>query len=66
MRLEVQRGEVGTIREEVSAVEERLSIQINKVQETVEIIQNVVVKHFTNLEQRVITLEDELHPSKNQ
>ncbi len=53
------------IREEVQGTEKRLTAKIDKVQETVDVVQNVVVKHYGKLDQRVTNLEEELHIPKN-
>lgn len=64
------------VKKEVQGVEERLSTKLNKaneslgakitkVQETIDIVQNVVVKHHGKLEQRVVRIEEELHASRN-
>lgn len=41
----------------ISASEKRLSDKIDKVQETVDIVQNVMVVHYTKLEKRVEKIE---------
>lgn len=53
------------VKEEVQGTEERLGEKISKVQETIDIVQNVVVKHYGELEQRVTSIEEELHNPKN-
>ncbi len=64
--LEAERAETRKlVREEVGAVEKRLTEKIEKVQETVDIVQNVVVEEHTKLAGRVTTIERDLHPSKN-
>ena len=45
------------VREEVDAVEKRLSTKIDKVQQSVDIVQNVMVEHYKKLEDRVTQLE---------
>lgn len=43
----------------------KLGEKIEKVQEAVEIVQNVVVKHYGELDQRVTNIEEELRAPKN-
>ncbi|MBI4079352.1 MAG: hypothetical protein HY429_03595 [Candidatus Levybacteria bacterium] len=51
--------------EALNGVAEALEAKIAKVQETADIIQEVMVKHHTALEQRVTNLEEKLHSSGN-
>jgi len=53
------------VKEEVQGVEERLGEKISKVQEAIDIVQNVVVKHYGELEQRVTSIEEELRNPRN-
>jgi len=64
------------VKEEAQGVEERLTDKINgvekklgekiaKVQESVDIVQEVVVKHYGKLEQRVANIEEELRTPRN-
>lgn len=46
-------------------LEKNLSSKITKVQETVDIVQNVIVEHHTQLEQRVTRIEEELRIPTN-
>jgi hypothetical protein len=60
--LEAERGQTKKL---VEASEARLTAKIEKVQETVDIVQNVVVEEHTELEERITTIERDLHPTKN-
>lgn len=51
--------------EKDNGLEKRLSEKITKVQETIDIVQNVVVKHYGELEQRVTSVEEELRNQRN-
>lgn len=53
------------VKEEVRGSEKRLSAKIDKVQESVDIIQSVMVEHHGKLEKRVIVIEEELSIPKN-
>ena len=55
----------GVLREEMKSMEARLEKKISKVQETIDIVQNVVVKHYGELEQRVTNIEEELRNPRN-
>jgi len=54
-----------SLRKEMQGMEERLGGKISKVQETIDIVQNVVVKHYGELEQRVTSIEEELRNQRN-
>ncbi|MDP2638150.1 MAG: hypothetical protein Q8P26_03760 [Candidatus Levybacteria bacterium] len=53
------------VRGEVQDSEKRLSTKIDKVQESVDIVQSVVVEHYGKLEKRVENIEEELNIPKN-
>lgn len=48
------------IHDEIQASETRLTAKIDKVQETVDIVQNVVVEQHMEIEKRVSRIEDHL------
>lgn len=50
----------GLIHEEIQASEARLTAKIEKVQESVDIVQNVVAEQHMKLEKRVSRIEDHL------
>ena len=53
------------LRGEIKSVEERFNSIIAKVQESVDTVQEVVVKHYGKSNQRVTNPEEELYYSKN-
>lgn len=56
---------LSSVETKLSHVEKSLSSKIIKVQETIDIIQGVVIEHHTKLEKRVEKIEEELHTSRN-
>jgi len=53
------------VKGEVQSSEKRINTKIEKVQESVDIVQEVVVKHYSKLEQRVSKIEEEIQVSRN-
>jgi len=53
------------VRGEVQVSEKRLGAKIDKVQESVDIVQGVVVEHYGKLEKRVVDIEEELNIPKS-
>ena len=53
------------VKGEVQDSEKTLSAKINKVQDSVDIVQSVVVEHYGKLEKRVEIIEEELNIPKN-
>lgn len=51
---------LATLNAKIEATEAHLAAKIDKVQETVDIVQNVVVEDHVKLEKRVSRLEDHL------
>lgn len=52
----------GLIKTETQGVEERLGKKIENLQESVDIIQSVVVDHYGKLDERVTQIEEHLNP----
>lgn len=49
----------------MQVVEKKLGAKIDKVQESVDIVQGVVVEHYGKLEKRVVDIEEELNMPKS-
>lgn len=63
------KGEVHGVEERlgkrIDGVEQRLSDKIAKVEESLDIVEEVVVKHYHKMEQRITDIEEDLHSSGN-
>ena len=58
-------AKIAGVQDALAGVGEELEAKIAKVQETADIIQEVMVKHHTALEQRVTNIEEKLHSPGN-
>jgi hypothetical protein len=53
------------VKGDLESSEKRLGAKIDKVQESVDIVQTVVVEHYNKLEKRVSDVEEELNMPKS-